>query len=251
MIALAQLGQQLIFTKAQYGDGTIAEGEDQETFLKLKQAKLDLAIQSMKNPGTGQIEVTVLVDRTDLIQGFFGREIGLFAKVGEAGTELLFCYTNAGNLADYIPSKDDDDTPYHEFIDIEAVVGNSTTLTVVMDDTKIYVTKEDLDKHNKDLLSHEVLLKDYVRLTDFTKVMGENGYWKSPDGFMMQWGVYRGKSTVLNDTQIVIPFLESFATISNAVMSDTMGQTFAGSGGTSEGARIINLTTSNISIWTA
>lgn len=149
MIAMAQLGQQLIFTKAQYGDGIVTEDENQEVFIKLKQAKLDLPIQSMKNPGNGQIEVTVLVDRTDLMQGFFGREIGLFAKIGETGTEQLFCYTNAGNLADYIPSKDDDDTPYHEFIDIEAIVGNSQNLTVIMDDTKIYVTKEIFDTHEK------------------------------------------------------------------------------------------------------
>lgn len=147
MIALAQLGQKLIFTKAKYGDGTLIEGDDQEAFTQLKQARLDLPIQSMTNPGTGQIEVEVLVDRTNLEAGFFGREVGLFAKIGDTGSEQLFCYTNAGNKADYIPDKAENDTPYHEFIDIATVVGNSQNLTVIMDDAKVYITRAEFLQH--------------------------------------------------------------------------------------------------------
>ena len=99
----------------------------------------------MVNTGNGQTNVTVLIDRTDLLNGFFGRELGLFAKIGESGTEQLFCYTNAGALSDYIPSGDDGTIPYNEFIDIETIIGNASNVSIIVDQTKVYVTRDELN----------------------------------------------------------------------------------------------------------
>ncbi len=145
MIAQAQLGRELIFTKGKYGDGELTGSENQQTFTNLISPKLDLPIQDMVNTGNGQTNVTVLIDRTDLLNGFFGRELGLFAKIGESGTEQLFCYTNAGALSDFIPSGDDSTIPYNEFIDITTIIGNATNVSIIVDQTKIYVTRDELN----------------------------------------------------------------------------------------------------------
>ena len=160
MIASSQVGEKLIFTKVQMGDGIIGETEDIQDFISLKQPKMDLTIQKSENKGNGQIEIVAVVDNSGLTSGFFGRELGLFAKIGYLGEERLYCYTNSGNEADYISADPiEDGTPYKDFIAIDAVIGSSPDVTVVVDESKIYVTEERLESHNEDPNAHKDLLE--------------------------------------------------------------------------------------------
>jgi hypothetical protein len=163
MIASSQVGGKLIFTKVQMGDGIIGEADEIQDFIALKQPKLDLTIQKSENKGNGQIEIVAVVDNSKLASGFFGRELGLFAKIGDLGEEKLYCYTNSGNEADYISADPiEDGTPYKDFIAIDAVIGSSQNVTVVVDESKIYVTEEMLnekiDNHNFDPGAHANLI---------------------------------------------------------------------------------------------
>lgn len=151
MIARAQMGEKLIFTKGKYGEGQLGVGDDIESFVDLKSSKLNLPIQEMSNPQNGQTTITLLIDRENLKGGFWGRELGLFAKLEEGGIEQLFCYTNAGAQADYIAKTD---SVVSEFIDIDTIVGNVENLAVVIDKTKVYVTKEQLEDHDMDSNAH-------------------------------------------------------------------------------------------------
>ena len=160
MIASSQVGEKLIFTKVQMGDGIIGETEDIQDFISLKQPKMDLTIQKSENKGNGQIEIVAVVDNSGLMSGFFGRELGLFAKIGDLGEEKLYCYTNSGTQADYISADPiEDGTPYKDFIAIDAVIGSSQNVTVVVDESKIYVTEERLESHNEDPNAHKDLLE--------------------------------------------------------------------------------------------
>jgi len=160
MIASSQVGEKLIFTKVQMGDGIIGETEDIQDFISLKQPKMDLTIQKSENKGNGQIEIVAVVDNSGLTSGFFGRELGLFAKIGDLGEEKLYCYTNSGTQADYISADPiEDGTPYKDFIAIDAVIGSSQNVTVVVDESKIYVTEERLESHNEDPNAHKDLLE--------------------------------------------------------------------------------------------
>lgn len=153
MIVQAQLGQELIFTKGKYGNGALG-GQDQTTFTDLLSPMLDLPIQSMTSEAAAQATITVKIDRTNLNTGFFGRELGLFAKIGPSGTEQLFCYTNADSQADFIPDKNDITIPYDEFIDIVTTIGNATSVNIIYDQTAVYVTPEELDTHNTNPAAH-------------------------------------------------------------------------------------------------
>lgn len=164
MIVQAQLGQELIFTQGKYGNGTVESGQDQTTFVDLINPLLNLPIQSMTNPTAGQAMITVKIDRTNLETGFFGRELGLFAKIGSSGTEQLFCYTNAGAQSDFIPDKNDSTIPYDEFIDIATVIGNATSVSILVDQTKVYVTHSDFHAHIQ--LNHLWLFRQAVKVGD-------------------------------------------------------------------------------------
>jgi len=156
MIAESQAsGTALIFTNLKIGDGELADGEDIKALTSAKNPMLTAPIQSYKNQGDGQVKVRFVVSNASLSIGFFARELGIYAKLGDNGAEQLYAYTNAGNLADYISDKS---TPVDEqIIDIYIVVANASGVTVVTD-TSVYMTKLDIQEHNADVNAHSALI---------------------------------------------------------------------------------------------
>lgn len=147
MIAESQAGQNLIFTKLKIGDGLLGEGESISALTALKSPKLDIPIQGFLNQGNGQVRLRFLVDNSGVPanQGFFMREVGIYAKIGESGTEKLYAYTNGGNKVDWIPDKN---TPIDaQIFDIFVLIGNASNVTVVIDGSVTYATVDDLNAH--------------------------------------------------------------------------------------------------------
>lgn len=143
MVGASQGGGKLIFVRAELGDGQLGEGESVETLRALKRRVMQLPLQGYLNEGNGKARLRFVVDNSALTVGFFNREIGIVAKM-EGGDEQLYAYTNAGNYADYIPSKD---TPIDsEIIDLHIVIGNASHV-VLQTQNGAYATKIDLEEH--------------------------------------------------------------------------------------------------------
>ena len=143
MVGASQGGGKLIFVRAELGDGQLGEGESVETLRALKRRVMQLPLQGYLNEGNGKARLRFVVDNSALMVGFFNREIGIVAKM-EGGDEQLYAYTNAGNYADYIPSKD---TPIDsEIIDLHIVIGNASHV-VLQTQNGAYATKIDLEEH--------------------------------------------------------------------------------------------------------
>lgn len=154
MIAESQAGQNLIFTKLKIGDGSLGAGESIATLTGLKSPKLDIPIQGFTNQGNGQVRLRYLVDNSGVAvnQGFFAREVGVYAKIGESGTDALYAYTNGGNKVDWIPDKN---TPSDaQIFDVFVLIGNTPNVTVVIDGSATYATKLDLTEHNAASSAH-------------------------------------------------------------------------------------------------
>ena len=123
LAGMSQGGGKLIFVRAELGDGQLGEGESVEMLHALKHRVMQLPLQGYLNEGNGKARLRFVVDNSSLAAGFFNREIGIVAKM-EGGDEQLYAYTNAGNYADYIPSKD---TPIDsEIIDLHILIGNAS-----------------------------------------------------------------------------------------------------------------------------
>lgn len=122
--------QVLIFTKIVIGAGDMPASIPRATALTDK--RLELAITKSVKTGDGQFMVQGLLSNKNLEAGFYAREIGLMAKVGENGQEVLFSYTNGGNYVDYIPDKN---TPMDSYtFTITTVVGNAEKVQAVVSD---------------------------------------------------------------------------------------------------------------------
>ena len=145
MTSMSQGGGKLTFVRVELGDGELKEGDSIETLTALKHGIMQLPLQGYQSEGNGKARLRFIVDNSALTAGFINREIGIFAKI-ENGAEQLYAYTNAGNYADWIPSKE---TPIDgDIVDLHIVIGNAPN--VVIDTSNgAYAAKIDIEEHNK------------------------------------------------------------------------------------------------------
>lgn len=150
----------IIFTKISLGDGLL-NGETIETMTGLKHRLMDGNVPKINHLGNGEIEAVSTVSNSGLTAGFFARELGLFAKLGEEGEEQLFAYTNAGSNASYIPPNTSVD---EKMLGIQLGVGDA--VVQVNYQSHLYITYEQLEDgiahHNKDEHAHDNRFKAII-----------------------------------------------------------------------------------------
>lgn len=150
MMGMSQGGGRLTFVRVELGDGELKEGDSIETLTALKHGVMQLPLQGYQSEGNGKARLRFIVDNSALAAGFINREIGVFAKI-ENGEEQLYAYTNAGNYADWIPSKE---TPIDgDIIDLHIVIGNAPNV-VIETSNGVYAMRADLEEHNKAANAH-------------------------------------------------------------------------------------------------
>ena len=149
--------QALIFTKIFIGAGDMPASIPRATALTDK--RLELVITKSVKTGDGQFMVQGLLSNKNLEAGFYAREIGLMAKAGENGQEVLFSYTNGGNYVDYIPDKN---TPMDSYtFTITTVVGNAEKVQAIISDNGV-ASVHDLEAHNSDEQAHGNLFSSII-----------------------------------------------------------------------------------------
>ena len=151
MTGMSQGGGKLTFVRVELGDGELKEGDSIETLTALKHGVMQLPLRGYQSEGNGKARLRFIVDNSALAAGFINREIGVFAKI-ENGAEQLYAYTNAGNYADWIPSKE---TPIDgDIVDLHIVIGNAPNV-VIETSNGVYAMRADLEEHNKAVNAHE------------------------------------------------------------------------------------------------
>lgn len=143
MAGMSQGGGKLTFVRVELGDGQLKEEDSIEALTGLKRSVMQLPLQGYLNEGNGKARLRFVIDNSALTVGFHNREVGIFAKI-DNGAERLYAYTNAGNYADWIPSKE---TPIDgDIVDLHIVIGNAANVTI-QTVSGAYATKIDLEEH--------------------------------------------------------------------------------------------------------
>lgn len=141
----------LIFTRIALGDGTLTESESIESLTALKHPMAQNTVQAINSRGNGEIDVVATISNASVTSGFYARELGVFAKVGDTGTEKLFAYTNAGAQASYTPA----DTSLDEkLITVTFYIGNDVNVKINLN-SQLYITQAALDAHNSATNAHQ------------------------------------------------------------------------------------------------
>mgnify|MGYP000883844427 CR=1 FL=1 len=155
----------VVFTKVVVGDGDDSD-KNINQLTNVISPKMELPVSSGTKDGDGQYLIVATLSNSTVEQGFFPREIALFAKI-DGGEEIMYSYTNGGNQVGYIPDKN---TPIDsEIYKIRTKIGNAQNITFVHQDST-YVTKGELTAHNKDTNAH----KDKFALYQKVATLGED-----------------------------------------------------------------------------
>ncbi|TVM15074.1 hypothetical protein DPQ33_16435 [Oceanidesulfovibrio indonesiensis] len=153
LLAKAQTGVTLEITRAAVGSGEWPDGQDPEAMADLVHEEMSLAIQGMEVQSGGVTRLTVLLTNSGLQQGFFIRELGVYANDPQAG-EILYTVAYAGDKYDYVPAAG---TPFEKVFDIYIVTANASEVTAQIDPSVMLALKSDFDAHNADPEAHPPL----------------------------------------------------------------------------------------------
>lgn len=141
--AKASAGTPLVITKIKMGSGSLS-GQSQITLLDLIEPKVVLNIAEIKT-STNFATVKGIFKNSDISTGFYWREIGVFAQDPNIG-EILYCYGNAGALAEYIPPSTSE--IIEKAVSLSVVIGDAANVSAIIDESLVFATKAELDEVN-------------------------------------------------------------------------------------------------------
>jgi hypothetical protein len=137
----ALMGKRLIFTKFQFGDGESTE--DPKEVKKMVNVNKETTINQIENNGNGQVMLRVIINNKDVDNGFYIKEIGVFARC-EDGEEILYAY-NKAMKPDYLPVYNGInlvELEYQNYITIAQI----EDVTAIIDENFTYLTKEEANE---------------------------------------------------------------------------------------------------------
>ncbi|UED76108.1 phage tail protein [Brevibacillus sp. DP1.3A] len=140
--AKAEAGATLTFTKAKIGDGQLGQGQSLENLNDLINPLKTLAINSVEAESGGLCRIRTNITNQGITQGFYVREIGLFAQDPDLG-EILYAISTA-SAADYLPPEGGATIVNNQF-DIIVIVGNASSINATITPSGL-VNQEQLAK---------------------------------------------------------------------------------------------------------
>ncbi|WP_303060270.1 hypothetical protein, partial [Veillonella magna] len=155
----------LIFTRAEWGDGVKKENQPSDLFEGLIHKVIESGFTKKEQDGN-VLFLTTVYDNSKLNEGFYVREVGVYAKVGEDGQEYLYAYTYA-NIASYTPPS----KQYNEKrLKIGLAVDKAAKIEIKFNSQQ-YATREELDLHNADAAAHAAAFLIHNKDTNAHKVL--------------------------------------------------------------------------------
>ena len=157
----------LIITKAVIGDGQLTASIDGLTEIVSK--KLEIGLSQVKEVANGQMQLQFNFDNRNVANGFYWREVGLYAKNGDSGEEKLIGYSNAKGLTSYIPDKTNI-IPMQRLV-IALGVGDNPNVKGEVDFSSAITLEqleEAINQHNTDNHAHDNRFNKYLLLAGGT-----------------------------------------------------------------------------------
>lgn len=162
-------GDTLTFTAIKLGDGMMTT-EPIAALTDLIHGIITLPVHEVRR-NADYAEATGVFQNAGLSSGFYWREIGIFAAdpdyPNDRSHDILYCYQNAAELAEYIPSASS--AVIEKIIRVACVVGDAGNVTVGLA-SQAYAKAEDLqtleEQHSKDVER----INDALDAVDPTKI---------------------------------------------------------------------------------
>lgn len=140
--------QTLTFSRFEVGSGIIEDGsaENIQKVTSLVNKVMEFEVTKISKNTDTQVTVNGLLNNTNIEEGFYLKELGLYAIDNETEEEILFAYVNYGDEAEYINTSDIEKKEiYYEVV---IAVDNAENVEITVDDTEIYITEKEAEIMN-------------------------------------------------------------------------------------------------------
>lgn len=140
-------GKIIEFVSVEVGSGILAgELTEQENLIK---KELEFEINSKKIVNDRQVCLSFLFTNKDLEQGFYFREIGIFAVDPDTSEKILYAYGNLGENAEYITIPTN--KTKEKYININIAIDNAENVTININPNMAYVSQQEFNERIEDL----------------------------------------------------------------------------------------------------
>ena len=165
LIVLAEgaAGQKITYTKIVRGDGYLEEGQTPRPLTGVVSPKAVIDITKLKVNTDGTVAVGGIFTNDQTSDGFFYRELGLYAEDPDPAVgEVLYCYGNCGDLAEWIPPTGGA-TIVEKTIDSVTAIGTATNVTAYIP-ADAYATKEDYETYKAIALAAQAIANEAIEI---------------------------------------------------------------------------------------
>lgn len=132
-------------------------------------------LTEIKHTAIDTIQLKSKFENTSQTSGFYWREVGLFAadpnEPSNRAADILYCYQNAGDIAEYIAA------PEQQIIDkilcMAIAISDSAKVSAVIK-SELYADREEFNAHLSDAEAHKNLLNNFAKSVNTYGVLKNN-----------------------------------------------------------------------------
>ena len=175
LLAKAIAGKELHYTRVAFGD-SVRDGQMVDVTIEqgieltdLINWRMDLPMADVSFTGAGTVAIKFAVKNAEITEGFWIRELGLFALDPDTGEEVLYCYRNSGLLSDYIPAGNGA-VVWDIIMTLITVIDSATNVTAVIDANLAYVSQAEFNAHINSANPHPNIPTKMAEVTATSKV---------------------------------------------------------------------------------
>lgn len=148
------------FTRIALGDGELGMNNMRNLSNLISPRMTNLVVTNIVDMKNGQVLVEARCDNSQLKNGFFAKEMGVYAKCEGDSNDILYAYTNAGGMCPYV---NDSTMPDVQLCQINIKYGDTSNLSIKIDDSTVVTNGRltaVLEEHNTSNDAHKNLFTE-------------------------------------------------------------------------------------------
>ena len=170
LVAKGATGNPIKYTRIVLGDGYLSKEQTPRYLSAVVSPRVSIEITKLKVNNDGSAVIGGIFSNKDLNDGFYYRELGLYAEDEEYG-EVLYCYGNCGDNAEWIPPTGGA-TIVEKTIDIVTMIGTAQNVTAYIR-SSASATKEDFEYYKSFVVNAQNTAIDAVTIANKALAMAE------------------------------------------------------------------------------
>ena len=172
VLAKGAAGEKINYTRIVLGDGYLEEGQTPRSLTDVVNPRATIDITKLKVNTDGTAAVGGVFSNDQTSDGFYYRELGLYAEDPDPDVgEVLYCYGNCGDLAEWIPPTGGA-TIVEKTIDIITVIETATKVTAYIP-ADAYATKLDYETYKAIALAAQATANDAIAIAQQAVTVAE------------------------------------------------------------------------------